>query len=124
MSQASVAAAIDVLCEQGYLDDARFAGRFAADRRTLDCWGSERIERRLGDLGIDDELVSGALAELGPDNELHVAVGLLERRFPEPPGDDRSRQRALGLLLRRGFALELAHDALRLHRTMASDRAR
>ena len=33
--------------EQGYLDDARYAQRFAEDRRTLDAWGAERIERRL-----------------------------------------------------------------------------
>ena len=31
----------------GYLDDARYAQRFAEDRRTLDAWGAERIERRL-----------------------------------------------------------------------------
>lgn len=114
--QASAAAAIDVLCEQRYLDDARFAVRFAADRRSLDCWGAQRIERRLIELGVPRELVSTALAELGPDNELHAALHLLERRFPDPPHDDRGRNRALGLLVRRGFELELAHDALRRHR--------
>jgi regulatory protein len=35
------------LLAQGYLDDARFARRFAEDRRTLDHWGNERIERKL-----------------------------------------------------------------------------
>ena len=32
---------------QGHLDDARYAQRFAEDRRTIDAWGPERIERRL-----------------------------------------------------------------------------
>ncbi|MDX6687848.1 MAG: regulatory protein, partial [Baekduia sp.] len=35
------------LQEQGYLDDAGYAQRFAEDRRRLDGWGQERIERRL-----------------------------------------------------------------------------
>ena len=38
-------AVLGELCEQGYLDDARFAQRFAEDRRRLDGWGAERIER-------------------------------------------------------------------------------
>lgn len=108
-------AVIDTVSEQGYLDDARFAERFAADRRSLDHWGAERIERRLGELGVSRELVAGALVELRPGNELQAALDLLERRFPEPPRDDRGRNRALGLLVRRGYELELAHDALRLH---------
>src|SRR2546423_9886425 len=35
------------LRESGYVDDASYARRFAADRRHLDDWGAERIERRL-----------------------------------------------------------------------------
>src|SRR5437763_9164330 len=43
----AIEAAIGILCDQGYLDDARYARRFAEDRRTLDAWGVERIARRL-----------------------------------------------------------------------------
>ena len=38
---------------------------------------------------------------------------LLRRRFPTPPANDRERDRALGLLVRRGYELELAYDAIR-----------
>jgi SOS response regulatory protein OraA/RecX len=41
------------LLDGGYLDDARYAQQFADDRRRLDAWGSERIERRLLMLGVD-----------------------------------------------------------------------
>ncbi len=34
-------------CEQGYLDDARFARMFVADKRELEQWGRERIRRGL-----------------------------------------------------------------------------
>src|SRR5205085_30680 len=43
------------LREQGYLDDERFARRFAEDKRALEHWGAERIERRLLARGIDRE---------------------------------------------------------------------
>ena len=51
------------LREQGYLDDASYAQRFAEDRRRLDAWGAERIERKLLSLGIDRELVAAAIGE-------------------------------------------------------------
>ena len=55
------------LGDDGYLDDARFARRFAEDRRSLDAWGSERIERRLRELGLDPEPIAAALAEGGAE---------------------------------------------------------
>lgn len=104
--------ALAELSEQGYIDDARFALRFAADRRTLDAWGAERVERRLSALGVAPEHVAAALAQ-GAEGELAAAVALLRRRFTTPPDSERERQRALGLLVRKGYELELAYEAVR-----------
>jgi regulatory protein len=106
--------AIEELAEQGYVDDARFARQFAEDRRHLDAWGSERIERRLRELGVGREHVAAAL-EVTAGTEMDAAVELLRRRFPAAPETDRDRDRALGLLVRRGYDLELAYDAIRAH---------
>jgi len=103
------------LCEQGYLDDVSFAQRFADDRRRLDGWGAERIERRLLALGIEREHVAAAVGCQGADDELAAAIALLQRRFPEPPATPRDCERALGMLIRKGYELELAHDAIRQH---------
>jgi regulatory protein len=106
---------IGELCEQGYLDDASFAQRFAEDRRRLDGWGAERIERRLLALGIEREHVAAAVGCQGADEELDAAVAFLQRRFPDPPATPRDCERALGMLVRKGYELELAHDAIRRH---------
>ena len=45
--------------------------------------------------------------------ELEAALALLQRRFPDPPATPRELERALGMLVRKGYELELAHDALR-----------
>jgi regulatory protein len=103
------------LREQGYLDDVSYAQRFAEDRRRLDGWGAERIERKLLALGVDRELVAAAVGEQEPAEELEAALAILARRFPEPPATPRDRDRALGILLRKGYELELAHDAIRRH---------
>ena len=103
------------LIELGYLDDARYAQRFAEDRRTIDAWGAERIERRLLAVGVEPGLIAEALGERGEAEELAAALVVLRRRFPRAPTDDRDRERALGVLVRKGYDLELAYDAVRAY---------
>ena len=109
----SIDGAVEALIRQGYLDDARYAKTFAEDRRALDDWGPERIERRLLALGIAPELVGSAVRDRDAAGELEAAVALLHRRFREIPATDRERERALGMLARKGYALDLAYDAVR-----------
>ena len=110
---ATIDDAIAELHAQGYLDDARYAQRFAEDRRELDAWGPDRIERKLLAAGIEADLIAAALASRDGADELAAAVAVLRRRFPAPPEDDRARERALGMLVRKGYDLELAYDAVR-----------
>jgi regulatory protein len=73
----------------------------------------QRIERRLLALGVDPALIAAALDERGAGEELEAAIAVLRRRFARAPADDRARDRALGLLVRKGYELELAYDAVR-----------
>jgi len=117
---AVIEAVVGELCEQGYLDDARYAHRFADDRRRLDGWGAERIERRLREAGVDPDVIAAAVGEQDHARELDAALALLRRRFPDPPATRRDCERALGMLVRKGYDLELAHDAIRLHAGVAA----
>lgn len=107
--------AVEELQTAGYLDDTGYARRFTEDRRSIDRWGSERIERDLARRGIDAELIAQALAPLGRDDELEAALELLSERFPAPPADERGRDKAWRMLVRRGYEPELAYEALRAH---------
>jgi regulatory protein len=123
IDEASAAAAVEELIEQGSLDDARFARVFVQDKRALEQWGSERIRRGLLVRGIDRELADATLASGNASgdaageqtSELERALHVLCRRFPAPPRGRRERERALGLLLRKGYEPELAVEALRIH---------
>jgi regulatory protein len=121
VSDATAESVLEELVAGRLVDDARFAEMFVADKRTLEQWGNERIRRGLVERGIDRELAEGALAagddpgDEEPQTELDRAVELLRRRFPDPPRERRDRDRALSMLLRKGYESELAVDALAAH---------
>jgi len=117
IESALVAEAVGILIEQGALDDARFACVFVRDKRELEQWGAERIRQGLLSRGVDRELIADALAAVGDDGdphdgELDRALSVLRRRFSMPPRSRRARDRALGVLIRKGYDPELALDAL------------
>ena len=110
-----IADVVRSLREEGLVDDAGYARRFAEDRRLLDRWGNERIARDLERRGIDRELVADALAGHDRDDELALAIEVLDRRFPMPFDGDRERDKAWRMLVRRGYEPELAYSAVRAH---------
>jgi regulatory protein len=109
---AAIDEAVVELTEAGFLDDARYAQRFAEDKRELDRWGSERIARELHRRGIPPDLIELAVADRGREAELETALMVLQQRGA-PPRDDRERNRAWSLLVRRGYEAELAYEAVR-----------
>ncbi|MEI6447721.1 MAG: regulatory protein RecX [Actinomycetes bacterium] len=103
------------LGEMGYLDDIQFARRFAEDRRRMDSWGDRRIRKRLAELGTDRDAIDQALSVDGGSSELERAIELLERRLAAPAEREPERRRAMGILIRRGYSMETASDAVREH---------
>jgi len=110
--------AVQALGDQGHLDDARFARLFVQDKRELDEWGADRVRQALLARGVDHEVAADALAEheqRSDDGEIDRALAVLRRRFPSPAGDRRERERALGVLLRKGYDTDLALEAITAH---------
>ncbi|MGI8412507.1 MAG: regulatory protein RecX [Solirubrobacteraceae bacterium] len=100
------------LSDHDHLDDVRFARLYAEDKRALEQWGSERIRRGLLARGIEPDLTDATLGDELLEDELHRALDLLRRRFSSLPTDPRERERALGVLARKGYESELALQAL------------
>jgi regulatory protein len=116
--------AVAELSGAGCLDDARYARRFAEDKRELERWGSERIARDLHRRGVAPDLIEAAVAaDRSRESELRSALVLLEERL-RPPADDRDRDRAWRLLVRRGYEPEIAYEAVRRYGREAHGDAR
>ncbi|MBN8869531.1 MAG: regulatory protein RecX [Solirubrobacterales bacterium] len=106
------------LIENLALDDRRFAFVYTSDKRELSGWGRDRIRETLLRRGIDRSLAEEALSQpavVGGEEETEVdrAVRVLNEKGADL-SDDRGRQRALGLLARRGYDAEEAYAAIRI----------
>ncbi len=106
-------AALGQLIEIGQLDDARFARRFAEDKRELRGWGSERIAEALAARGAGPEEIAAALGADPAEMQVERAAAILSERAM-PLDDEAARGRALAVLVRLGYPSELAYDAVRL----------
>ena len=98
----------------GELDDARFARRYAEDKRELSGWGPERIRETLLSRGVLLDDIEAALDADSLDEQLERATELLERKGGDLDSDV-ARGRALGFLTRRGYDYEIAYEAVRRH---------
>ena len=101
------------LAEAGWLDDERFAQRFAEDKRTIERWGSRADRAR----AAPPRRARGR--DRGRRGRARTATTRWERHSrssPRRPGrldDDRERDRAWRLLVRKGYEPELAYEAVR-----------
>jgi regulatory protein len=116
--------AVAELEETGFLDDARYARQFAEDKRELEQWGMDRIAQDLRRRGIAPQLIDAAVATHDRDSELRTALLLLRERYPKAPRDDRERDRAWQMLVRRGYSPDLSYDAIRTWERAERERRR
>jgi len=106
----TVATVIASLLERRALDDARFAMHFVAYRAGRG-QGPARIQRELGDLGVEAVLVEEAVAA-GPD-WLALARDVRRRRFgAEAPEDWAEKSRQARFLQYRGFSNDHIRTAI------------
>jgi regulatory protein len=112
VEEAEIEEVLALLGEAGAIDDASFARRYAADKRLLAGWGPDRITRALEGRGVAREEIEAALDGEDEEDQLERATSLLVDRAMSC-GSERERERALGLLVRRGYPLELAYEAVR-----------
>jgi regulatory protein len=124
VSPEAIDEAVAELEDTGFLDDARYARQFAEDKRELEQWGTDRIATDLRRRGIAPHLIDAAVSTRDRDSELRTALLLLKRRYQQPPRDDRDRDRAWQMLVRRGYSPELAYDAIRIWERAERERRR
>jgi len=105
------------LQREGWLDDQRFAARFAESARASGRYFGARLRLEMRRRGFDADVVNEILAPLltGSDENSEVRSAA-ERRSPGfsfSKANERDKRRMIGFLQRRGFGLSAIVRALR-----------
>jgi regulatory protein len=109
-----VGRALERLIELRLVDDRQFASQWVAERAVSKGRAGDALVAELVEKGIDRSMAEEAVAEAGIDEEVQareLAARLLPKVSSKPL--DRQAEALLGRLMRRGFPLEVAKDAVR-----------
>ena len=112
---ATIERVVDFLAQRKFLDDREFARAWVRERIKRP-FGVVRISRELKLKGIDKNIISDTLADLGSDyDEVAVVAELAKARSARLSGLEpkKAKARLYAYLLRRGFSTDAILEAIK-----------
>ena len=97
----------EVLRDDGFFNEERFALAFASGKFRMNHWGRVRIRMELKMRDIDPALIAQALDAIDEGEYLRVLQQLLDKKRRQYEGDPQSREKTAAALIRTGFEPEL-----------------
>jgi regulatory protein len=110
---------LDRLTDVGLVDDQDFAQQWVRSRHVNAGKGKRALVAELRNKGVDDEVISGALADVDADAERiraeHLVADKLRReRLATDADDAKVARRLVGMLARRGYSQSMAFDVVKM----------
>ena len=104
---ADVEQILEVLQQDGFYDETRFALAFAGGKFRMNHWGRVRIRQELRMRDIAPELIEQALQAIEEEPYVEILQQLLEKKRRYYAGDPQAREKTAAALIRTGFEPEL-----------------
>lgn len=102
---------VDVLLEEGFIDEDRFAEAYALDHVRIKGWGPRKVAAALRmEHALGDDVVSLALMALKPEDIDDAARRAVRKR--RLTREEEPQEKTVGALLQRGFDVESARKAV------------
>ena len=102
----------EVLHNDGFFNEGRFALAFAGGKFRINHWGRVRIRLELRMRGIAPDVIQQALASIDEEEYLALLKQLLEKKRRQYESDDHMREKTAAALIRSGFEPELVFQYL------------
>ena len=118
---------LDRLADVGLVDDRDFADQWVRSRHVNAGKGKRALVSELRTKGVDDDVISAALADIDSGAERAraeqlIADKLRRERLTDDDGDAKLARRLVGMLARRGYGQSMAFDVVKV--ALASERER
>jgi regulatory protein len=108
---------LDRLTDVGLIDDTDFAEQWVRSRRINAGKGKRALAAELRTKGVDDEVITAALADIDAGAERERAEQLvIDKLRRERNTDDEAKltRRLVGMLARRGYSQTMAFDVVKV----------
>lgn len=97
---------LDVLINEKYVDDFRYASAFARDKASIQGWGSVKIRYMLASKGIDRDVIDRAMEEVDRDRADVRLQKLLETKYRTLRDDPQWRLKLIRYAMGRGYGYD------------------
>ena len=102
----------DVLVEDKYVDDLRYASAFARDKSAIQGWGEVKIRYMLSAKGVSRDVIDKALEEIDQDKADSRLEKLLQNKLKSLKDDPQCRLKLLRFALGRGYSYDEVSKAV------------
>ena len=96
----------DLLVEDKYVDDLRYASAFARDKSAIQGWGEVKIRYMLSAKGVPRDVIDKALEEIDQDKADSRLEKLLLNKLRSLKDDPQCRLKLLRFALGRGYSYD------------------
>ena len=97
---------VDVLVNEKYVDDFRYASAFARDKSSIQGWGAAKIKYMLSAKGLASDVINEALEEIDGNKASDRLYRLMEIKYRSLKDDPQCRLKMLRYGLGRGYSYE------------------
>ena len=105
-NQSEAARIVDILVEERYVDDLRYASAFARDKSSISGWGSVKIRHMLSAKGISRDIIKEALEEIDEEKASSRLDKLLQNKARSLKDDPQAKLKLLRFALGRGYGYD------------------
>ena len=97
---------MEVLVNEKYVDDLRYASAFARDKSAIQGWGEVKIRYMLSAKGVPRDVIDKALEEIDQDKADSRLEKLLQNKLKSLKDDPQRRLKLLRFALGRGYSYD------------------
>jgi len=103
---------MQLLVDEGFIDDERYASTFVRSKIHLKKWGVNKIKMSLKMKGIDDEIIKNALSEINPEIYRDELVKILKTKKIDEPDEYKRRAKLAQYAIQKGYEPSLVWEVV------------
>lgn len=104
---------MQLLIDEGFIDESRFAHAFVRSKMHLNKWGVNKIKMALKMKGVSDEIINDALAEIAPEHYRGELVNILKAKKINDLNESSRRAKLARYAIQKGYEPGLVWEVIR-----------